>query len=379
MTTLVPIHSRFFLHFHFRCDFAWWRQCLTAKHRYKLGQRRKSTSHWRMLSPNHPPLPGNYKMPKNGSARQRLDFVESQWFSSPWHRSSTRSHMPLYTIQEENEVASTKPSSSISRSNRSLEAASITSSSSHISCSSFGSSSTASYCPPPVLATTYAPKIPHIINDEEQCKRYFVRWIQALYRFQQTYQLAAPTIMKLSFDTHYNVQSIQINHQSKTFYGNLQYIPPESIMHQQYSAGLADVWVLGISLYRMLVGCYPFLGANDASLLQRMLHADFVLPECLSEASKDLLRCMLAPVSNRASLDKVASHIWLRPYNTQTAPPKFHSHLQSLSTATPHEIKKKKKPRKMKYVLLKTVDVICRGPYPPPRHPYRDLAHLGRR
>jgi serine/threonine protein kinase len=50
-----------------------------------------------------------------------------------------------------------------------------------------------------------------------------------------------------------------------------------------YTRGASDVWVLGISLYRMLVGSYPFKATNDHKLINKMLNADFIIPDHFSE------------------------------------------------------------------------------------------------
>lgn len=44
-----------------------------------------------------------------------------------------------------------------------------------------------------------------------------------------------------------------------------------------------DVWVLGISLYRMLVGKYPFSANNDRRLFNKMQQGDFSIPQELSD------------------------------------------------------------------------------------------------
>lgn len=45
---------------------------------------------------------------------------------------------------------------------------------------------------------------------------------------------------------------------------------------------LVDVWILGVSLYRMLVGKFPFNAANDRQMFKKMLHAGFSVPPELS-------------------------------------------------------------------------------------------------
>lgn len=65
-------------------------------------------------------------------------------------------------------------------------------------------------------------------------------------------------------------------------YSDAQYIPPELSSRRAYQCDLVDVWVLGISLYRILVGKYPFHANNDRRLFNKMQYADFGIPSHLS-------------------------------------------------------------------------------------------------
>ncbi|RCH78853.1 hypothetical protein CU098_005866, partial [Rhizopus stolonifer] len=160
--------------------------------------------------------------------------------------------------------------------------------------------------------------MPHdIVGNEELCKRKFAKMVLAANKFQ-TGQSDKPTEMTLLFDVHGNIDMMRMVRHGKTelhkFVGNSQYVPPELFNSTKYSSELGDIWVLGVFLYRMLVGKYPFTAANDQQLFKKMLHCDFSIPAELSEDAKDILRRMLAPVSIRASLDLIIYHPWIKPY-----------------------------------------------------------------
>lgn len=55
----------------------------------------------------------------------------------------------------------------------------------------------------------------------------------------------------------------------------------------------ADVWSLGCMLYTFLVGRPPFDTEAVKTTLNRVILAEFYLPEHLSNEVKDLLRCLL--------------------------------------------------------------------------------------
>jgi serine/threonine protein kinase len=46
---------------------------------------------------------------------------------------------------------------------------------------------------------------------------------------------------------------------------------------------MVDIWVLGVHLYRMLIGSFPFVAENDQQMFKKMIHSNFTLPTNLSE------------------------------------------------------------------------------------------------
>ncbi|KAI8338910.1 kinase-like domain-containing protein [Chlamydoabsidia padenii] len=211
------------------------------------------------------------------------------------------------------------------------------------------------------------------------CKRKFSKMVQTTYQLQMKPDMT--TTIQALFDGDY-IHIIRLTLPNGRildypFTGNSQYIPPEVYLHACCSHGLSDVWVLGISLYQMLVGNYPFKAKDDRKLVKKMLHADFSIPDHLSEDVKDLLRRMLAPEQTRASLDLVMFHPWMKPYRMLLST----TSLQSLvPTCSRISLRINKKARKSKWwrLINKTCRFLFLGPYSPPSKPYRELAHLGK-
>ena len=50
------------------------------------------------------------------------------------------------------------------------------------------------------------------------------------------------------------------------FCGTPNYMPPEIVVKQSYKGDRADLWSLGILLYKMLVGEFPFKGETEKDL-----------------------------------------------------------------------------------------------------------------
>ncbi|CAO3589960.1 unnamed protein product [Absidia cylindrospora] len=252
---------------------------------------------------------------------------------------------------------------------------------------------------------------------EDKAKKDFIKMIQAVYKCRQVNnnQVNMPSDMKILFDSIYNVHRspVWINDkmQSPAFKGDSQYILPELPMGRRpYGDNSVAVWILGISLYRMLVGKYPFQTDNDHRLLStKMQHIDVGIPSHLSSDAKDLLRRMLAPNHSRASLDLVMFHPWLKPYsvglipfvatastggdkvdststiiniNNNSLSPRAvqeHHHRSVSTPSTPeftnhHHSSSGKKRKSIVSKLKRAVVFMVTGPCPPPTHPYRDLS-----
>lgn len=68
---------------------------------------------------------------------------------------------------------------------------------------------------------------------------------------------------------------------------------PEIVLKTEYCGPPADIWALGVLLFTILSGQFPYRGATDEELYDKICRADYHLPkevrENLSTAAKDLL------------------------------------------------------------------------------------------
>lgn len=91
------------------------------------------------------------------------------------------------------------------------------------------------------------------------------------------------------------------------------YVSPEILRsHARYSGRAADMWSLGVILYTMLVGRYPFNDAEHGNLFVKISRGYFIMPDCLSSRAKCLIRSLLRrnPVE-RLTAEDVLIHPWL--------------------------------------------------------------------
>lgn len=95
--------------------------------------------------------------------------------------------------------------------------------------------------------------------------------------------------------------------------GSVHYAAPEIIQHKPYDGKKADVWSLGIILFILLSGLFPFDDYQNRTeiIFDKIVAGNFFMPSYLSSEVSPLLRSMLhKDPKKRPSVEEILKHPW---------------------------------------------------------------------
>lgn len=126
------------------------------------------------------------------------------------------------------------------------------------------------------------------------------------------------------------------------------YVSPEILNpNKSYSGKAADIWSIGVMLYTMLVGRYPFHDREASTLFMKIRKGDYSIPDCISSRAKCLLRSLLRhDPSERLQADEIIQHPWFKTSSSRAASYGSTSKLDSkindqlvpeMNVASPHD------------------------------------------
>jgi len=93
-------------------------------------------------------------------------------------------------------------------------------------------------------------------------------------------------------------------------------LPPEKVAQTKLSYNKASTWCIGVILYYLVVGQYPFGGDSRESILKDILTQSIMIPNYFSETLKDLLNKIFKKnTETRISLDDILNHNWIMNAN----------------------------------------------------------------
>ena len=91
---------------------------------------------------------------------------------------------------------------------------------------------------------------------------------------------------------------------------------PEIVQKIEYAGPPADIWALGVLLFTILSGCFPYRGATDKELYKKIMRAEYRLPsEVQSTLSSDAVnlikKLFIIDAAQRPTAKEVLNDPWL--------------------------------------------------------------------
>ncbi|XP_071719872.1 serine/threonine-protein kinase GRIK2-like isoform X2 [Rutidosis leptorrhynchoides] len=94
--------------------------------------------------------------------------------------------------------------------------------------------------------------------------------------------------------------------------GTPVFTAPECCLGKSYHGKTADIWAVGVTLYCMITGRYPFLGDTLQDTYDKIVNDTLFFPDDINPLLKDLIEGLLCKdPMQRMSLETVAMHPWV--------------------------------------------------------------------
>ena len=96
------------------------------------------------------------------------------------------------------------------------------------------------------------------------------------------------------------------------FCGTPNYMPPEIILKKDYYGAPNDVWGLGVLLYRITAGYFPYVGRSDKELHKKIVDVDYTFSSRASQELRKLYtQIFVFEPSRRISCSDILNSEWL--------------------------------------------------------------------
>jgi len=101
-------------------------------------------------------------------------------------------------------------------------------------------------------------------------------------------------------------------HKLNIYCGTPSYMAPEIAGKVQYKGGPTDVWSVGIILFILLCGFFPFKGSDDRDLFAKIKKGKYEVPEFVSKGGRSLIKKILkVNPDERLKINEILEDNWM--------------------------------------------------------------------
>src|SRR5688572_29329572 len=88
---------------------------------------------------------------------------------------------------------------------------------------------------------------------------------------------------------------------------------PEIVQKKEYDGKAVDIWALGVLLFAMLTGTFPFRGISESDLYYKIQRGNFSFPDYLSKDAKRIISKMLeVDYRKRITARELIKESWIK-------------------------------------------------------------------